>query len=196
MNSIKKALVQKDGYVCSLCNLTSWLNQPICLELDHIDGNHLNNQSENLRLLCPNCHSQTETFRGRNINKGVRQVSDDILLAALQESTNIRQALIRVGLTPKGLNYKRASRLLNLDYINTKDTKNSQYNTLWINNGSVNKKISKANVTEYTNNNWQVGRLINTKPPSAKGKYWITNGIESKLVAPKDIPEGWWKGRH
>lgn len=51
---------------CSGCRLDSWTDQPIPLELDHIDGNHQNNALENLRLLCPNCHALTPTFRGKN----------------------------------------------------------------------------------------------------------------------------------
>jgi len=51
---------------CSGCKLDSWIDQPIPLELDHIDGNHQNNALENLRLLCPNCHALTPTFRGKN----------------------------------------------------------------------------------------------------------------------------------
>lgn len=53
-------------YKCSVCSLNKWLDKPITLQLDHIDGDTLNNTLENLRLLCPNCHSQTETFTGRN----------------------------------------------------------------------------------------------------------------------------------
>jgi len=49
-------------YVCSECNLSSvWNNKPISLQLDHINGEHTDNRLENLRFLCPNCHSQTET---------------------------------------------------------------------------------------------------------------------------------------
>jgi hypothetical protein len=51
---------------CSDCKLDTWMDQPIPLELDHIDGNHQNNTLDNLRLLCPNCHSLTPTFRGKN----------------------------------------------------------------------------------------------------------------------------------
>ena len=54
-------------YECSNCNLQDWLSHPIPLELDHIDGDPSNNTLENLRLLCPNCHALTETYRGKNI---------------------------------------------------------------------------------------------------------------------------------
>ena len=53
-------------YKCYNCNLTEWLGSPIPLELEHIDGNSSNNLLDNLTLLCPNCHSLTPTYRGRN----------------------------------------------------------------------------------------------------------------------------------
>lgn len=54
-------------YVCSKCkNNGRWENDELVLELDHIDGDDHNNVPDNLRYLCPNCHSQTVTFRGRN----------------------------------------------------------------------------------------------------------------------------------
>lgn len=51
---------------CSMCDLHAWLGRPIPLELDHIDGDRENNEIANLRLLCPNCHAMTPTYRGRN----------------------------------------------------------------------------------------------------------------------------------
>ena len=54
---------------CSNCKLSLWLDNPIPLELDHIDGCHTNNLLHNLRLLCPNCHSLTSTYRGRKLRK-------------------------------------------------------------------------------------------------------------------------------
>jgi len=66
--TLKKILVRDYNviYECSICKLNSWLDKPISLQIDHIDGNPFNNTIENLRLLCPNCHSQTPTFAGKN----------------------------------------------------------------------------------------------------------------------------------
>ena len=54
---------------CECCGLTTWLNQPIPLELHHKDGNRYNNVLENFELLCPNCHAFTDSYRGKNVNK-------------------------------------------------------------------------------------------------------------------------------
>jgi len=70
-NKLKRYLLENETfqYECSCCHLSSWLNVPIPLELDHIDGNSSNNELINLRLLCPNCHALTPTYRGKNIKK-------------------------------------------------------------------------------------------------------------------------------
>lgn len=54
---------------CEMCKLTHWNTQMIPLELDHIDGNPYNHKLENLRVLCPSCHAQTPTHRGKNCTK-------------------------------------------------------------------------------------------------------------------------------
>lgn len=59
----KRYLKEKFGEQCTECGQEGiWNNKPLVLQLDHIDGNSDNNLPNNLRLLCPNCHTQTETF--------------------------------------------------------------------------------------------------------------------------------------
>ena len=52
--------------VCEICGVFEWNGKPLNCQLDHIDGNKNNNALENLRIICPNCHSQTETFGFKN----------------------------------------------------------------------------------------------------------------------------------
>ncbi len=54
---------------CEICNLELWCDKPIPLQLHHIDGNHSNNNLDNLQILCHNCHAQTDTYGYKNINK-------------------------------------------------------------------------------------------------------------------------------
>jgi hypothetical protein len=65
-STLKNYLSRLFGYQCVICkNNGKHLGKPLSLQLDHIDGNSDNNKPLNLRLLCPNCHSQTETFTTR-----------------------------------------------------------------------------------------------------------------------------------
>lgn len=66
----KKWLLYTFGHKCSSCENTHWLGVKIPIELDHIDGNHKNNNLENLRLLCPNCHAITPTYKSKNKGNG------------------------------------------------------------------------------------------------------------------------------
>jgi len=101
---------------CELCSIKNWYDpfetkiKPVNLELDHINGNERDNRKENLRLICSNCHSFTPTYKGRNINGGIRKgenkISDNVLLEHLK-TKNIRQSLISVGMAASGENYER-----------------------------------------------------------------------------------------
>ena len=77
---LKKRL-WKEGFkekCCEMpgCGITEWHGKPAPLELDHIDGDRFNNNLENLRILCPNCHALTETYCGKNIAKSLSRLKN------------------------------------------------------------------------------------------------------------------------
>jgi len=67
-NSLRKRLI-KEGlkeHKCEECKRTTWNGKTIPIQLDHINGDRQDNRIENLRILCPNCHAQTNTYCGKN----------------------------------------------------------------------------------------------------------------------------------
>jgi len=101
---------------CNRCKLSKWQNEPIVLEIEHKDGNHQNNSRDNLEGLCPNCHSLTDTWRGRNKNgqNSPKQYKrkEEYLKAYLESNGNFRQALLSMGLAAKGANYGQMKKIL------------------------------------------------------------------------------------
>jgi hypothetical protein len=73
MRTLHKCIKSLHGYKCQLCgNEGSHNNKPLALQIDHIDGKASNNDPKNLRLLCPNCHSQTDTYVSKNKGNSTR----------------------------------------------------------------------------------------------------------------------------
>lgn len=66
---MKRYVRDRDG-CCTSCGISEWNGAPIVLDVDHIDGMYTNNNIDNLRSLCPNCHSQTDTYKNRNYGSG------------------------------------------------------------------------------------------------------------------------------
>lgn len=112
----KKRVLEEQGGSCADCSLSTWRGEKLILEIEHIDGDRFNNERQNLKAICPNCHSLTTTWRGRkNVGRqdqGRRKVSEAALRKALQENATIADALRAVGLVPRGANYMTARKLL------------------------------------------------------------------------------------
>ncbi len=70
--TVKNWYLLENEYRCQKCGIKNWNQEHITLELEHINGNRRDNRIENLRLLCPNCHSQTETWRKKKAAEVVK----------------------------------------------------------------------------------------------------------------------------
>lgn len=160
-------MLVKDGlkqYICEDCKIGNiWNNAPLVLQLHHIDGNHKNNDIKNIKILCPNCHSQTTNFRSK------KNIDDSIWIQLLSESKTIGEAISKSKKYPSGALYKRLEALIvkfNLshiakyDYIsNKRNSKNKTKNCKYCNKEFQSKNIYcsedcriKATTTlKYTN---------------------------------------------
>lgn len=107
----KRRLREEAKNRCEGCGLQKWLGQDLMLEVHHIDGNNNNWNRNNVRLLCPNCHSQTDNFRIRKLAK-TKRISDADILKVVGTVDNLGQLLMAVGLVGKGGNYKSMRRRL------------------------------------------------------------------------------------
>jgi hypothetical protein len=71
--TMRKYLIEHSTYKCSICGISEWNGKEITLQVDHIDGDNQNNTFENLRFVCPNCHTQTDTWGVNNISEEGRK---------------------------------------------------------------------------------------------------------------------------
>lgn len=94
----KQVLIDERTHRCESCTLDIWLGKPITLELEHVDGDNKNNVKENLKLLCPNCHSQTPTWRRKKGGGNKARYSEEVMIDAIKSSENMHQALTKLNL--------------------------------------------------------------------------------------------------
>ena len=155
---------------CECCNNTEWLGKPIKLELHHINGNHNDNRLENLQLLCPNCHSYTDTYRGRNKIKYEEKQEEIILITHEEKDKN----------KPKPIKEEKPKRYC---LICGKELSNRQKN--YCSNEcaikSYTKRVDKEELIkvlkENNNNLTKVGKIYDVSPNAIK-KWCKYYGIE------------------
>lgn len=96
-------------YRCAICGCVEWQGRTLSLELDHINGINNDNRIENLRFLCPNCHSQTTTYGSRNQqrNDSEYEISDDLrdlIETEYRKRNNIKQVSATLGIRRRVVN--------------------------------------------------------------------------------------------
>lgn len=94
-HALKKRIIKDNllPYECDICNIKSWQGKKISLHIDHINGINNDNRLENLRFLCPNCHSQTETYSNKRFKN--RNFCADCKTEITKHSTRCRQCEIK-----------------------------------------------------------------------------------------------------
>lgn len=107
-NILRKTIIQENliPYKCAICGIIEWQGKTLSLELDHINGENNDNRLENLRFLCPNCHSQTTTYGSRN--QKITETKYDI-------TNELRDLVISKYLEFK--NQKKVSEMLNIKHL-------------------------------------------------------------------------------
>lgn len=94
---------------CDECGISEWNGKPIVCHLDHIDGDSKNHKENNLRMMCPNCHSQTETYAGRNKRVGYNRYE---FIKAVESSKRFSEVKKKLNLSPTGGNNNTIRKLM------------------------------------------------------------------------------------
>lgn len=195
-HSLKCRLIHEKikEHKCEICNRTEWNGQVIPIDLHHIDGNSENNALSNLQILCRNCHGQTENFCGKHVKKQPKPfVSDELLIDAIQKSSNISQALVLVGLSTAAPNYRRARKLMNekgVSLLVLPEKTKPVSDPFWRNRFRFEKRKVERPTKE------ELGRLVWEKPCTQIAKdFGVTDNAIKKwcklygIIAP---PRGYW----
>ena len=113
---VKSLIIRKEllPYKCSVCNMNPiWNGKGLKLQMDHINGNKKDQRLENLRMICPNCHSQTETFGSKNKSKGFP--SEEKIIEVLKNTSSITEAIRELGINQ--INFKKLKNIIEINEI-------------------------------------------------------------------------------
>ena len=109
-NSLRRRIIQDNllEYKCAICGTKTWNGKTLSLEIDHINGINNDNRIENLRFLCPNCHSQTSTYGARNkqyveSKYDITEELADLIISEYLSIKNIKKVSEKLGIAKKAV---------------------------------------------------------------------------------------------
>lgn len=106
----RERILAEQNFKCNICNMKMlWNGKLLLFQLDHISGDRQNESRENLQLICPNCHSQTDTYCGKNGTK----ITNSQISEALINCLNNHQVCVKLGISPSANSYKRIEKIRN-----------------------------------------------------------------------------------
>jgi hypothetical protein len=188
-SSIRNKIL-KDGifdYKCDQCEINTWNGIKLSLEIDHIDGDKWNNRKENLRLLCPNCHSVTYNYRSKKYKHNKEFYSDEVIINRLKEGGTINTILVDLGISNSGGNYKRIYQICKKYQIQVPKKYTVKSKTLnEINNEKISQKVKElqekitlitSSSIQFDKRGWvlEVSKLLGIKPQAVK--QWMLREV-------------------
>lgn len=195
---LKRALLESNiKYVCAVCGGEPMHNGiPLTLQIDHIDGNFRNNTIDNLRFICPNCHTQTNNYGNKSKNYDKRyktyELYPDVILETIgsQQITSYKELAKALNIGIKKLmkycklyNITVGADDLDKDYIiSVMESSSNLQEALGV------LKISRWKYEKYKN---KYAITINIKK-----RMWVTNGVEDQFIPTSSkLPAGFTKGK-
>lgn len=172
-------------YKCFLCKIETWMDKKISLEHHHINGNPKDNRLENLMMLCPNCHSQTHNYKGKNVVSIIKFVEDDVIKAR-GKTENIHQICKLIGIRrPCKTHYYKIRRILESKGLSFDDSIPESKHTLKLNKCATCDKMTLNKFCSYrchrvTKEKLSISKeelkemLIHNSPALIAKKFFVT----------------------
>ena len=184
-SDLASILINLRGHKCECCGNSTWLNKKIILEVHHKDGDRRNNSQENLQLLCPNCHSMTDNWTGKNNRGRYGKVEEKDFVDALKNSSTIKEAISLLDIAYLQGNVIRAQKLIikyniqnQINAIEAKGILKIDSETFKVVDifSSVSKILKDLNLKQ--NNNCGINKAIKNKS-IYKNFFWVRENIKN-----------------